>query len=186
MKILRFFALAILITFASATQILALEANKETIKDAKLFGIEFPDGTSYYGRSDKIVSVSKQQYLVGPIIVTEVNIEMENSRTQLRIYNSRAIPSEMAANLAIKKTEGAANYAPPIPAVLKKIDEKAGNLATQQKVYKDYPQTTHAKTLEFIVPNIEELEKFYKQISSDFLKLNKESVSKKIYIIKDK
>ncbi len=185
MKILRFFLLTISIILAQSVQVFA-EVNKETIKDSKLFGIEFPDGTSYYGRVDKIISISKQQYLVGPLVVTEVNIELDNSRTQLRIYNSRAIPSEMATALAIKKAEGVANYAPPIPDVLKKIDERAGNLAIQQKVYKDYPQTTHARTLEFIVTNIQELEKFYKQISSDFLKLNNESISKKIYIIKDK
>ncbi len=186
MKILRFFAFTILILLASQTTTLALKVNCCYIQDSKLFGIQFPDGSSYYGYADSLVAVSKQRYMVGPLVVTEVNIELDSSPVQLRIYHSRALSSQNATALANKKAGVASNFVPQLPMVMDKIDAETKQLTTQQNVYKDYPTTTHARTLEFIVPNLEELEEFFKELHEHFIRKDKKIINQKTFILEKK
>jgi len=68
-----------------AYQLSALTVDTSTIKNKALFGVEFPDETSFYAQADTVVSISKQTYAAGPLEVTEISIELAGSSTQIRI-----------------------------------------------------------------------------------------------------
>ncbi len=133
-------ALAIL---GSAPQASAFTMKKKAVPNGGIFGIEV-SGTdlSFYGRADRVLSISFQEYTTGTFIVSEVVIDMSNSNQQLRIYNTRT----------------------PIPAQLSALESKVTNLTTGPAaglVVKTYPSTTHAKTVEMVVSSKAELKSFY-------------------------
>ncbi len=179
MKILKFAAAAALV-FAYQG-LCAFSAQSGKIQHPKMFGINFADGSSYYALVEKVVSVSKQAYIAGPLFVTEVCIELDQSPLQVRIYNARAVPPDKAADAASKKIPYELAKQAAKADILNSAEEKLGEVKTQQKVYKDYPATTHARTLEFVVTDLAELESFYEKFSNDFAKVGGESLNKKIY-----
>lgn len=139
----------------------AVKVKDDALRNKRLFGIEMPEGLqSFYGRHDRINSVSLQEYQAGPYAVTEVTIDMASSPLQLRLYHT-----EVANIQDLQKA------APQTPGNTAKISDsvvKAANKGTDRAnsadppVIKDYPLTTHAKTLEFRVSTKEELEAFYR------------------------
>lgn len=157
-------ALAIL---SSAPQASAFTMKKKAVPNGGIFGIEV-SGTdlSFYGRADRVISVSFQEYTTGTFIVSEVVIDMSNSNQQLRIYNTRTPGSGDVADRANRAS--AANSADasklPIPSQLSALESKVTNLATSPAaglVVKTYPSTTHAKTVEMAVSSKAELKSFY-------------------------
>ncbi len=199
MKIVNFSFVAFASLFLPALTADALTIDTETIKDARKFGINFPDGTSFYGNTNGVTSISRQEFIVGPLLVTEVSIDIAGSPTQVRIYHSRTIPADkvydMQEGKLPEKLKPYAKVPDSIKAQIKKGEEKLENINVQKTVYKDYPATTHSRTLEFVVSDLEELETFYKRITADFIDKRTEDVpqpdvlrglGKKIYIIKDK
>lgn len=181
MKILKFAAYAAL-AFASQG-LCAFSAQTGKIQHPKMFGISFADGGSYYALAEKVVSVSKQTYIAGPLFVTEVCIELDQSPLQVRIYNARAVPADKTAEAAAKKIPPEIAKQAAKSDILKRAEEKLSDIKTQQNVYKDYPATTHARTLEFVVADLGELESFYEKFSGDFAKIGGESLNKKIYTL---
>ncbi len=164
-------ALAIL---SSAPQASALTMKKKAVPNGGIFGIEV-SGTdlSFYGRADRVISVSFQEYTTGTFIVSEVVIDMANSNQQLRIYNTRTPGSAdvadrtnraSAANSENRGLNPADASKLPIPSQLSALESKVTNLATSPAaglVVKTYPSTTHAKTVEMAVSSKAELKSFY-------------------------
>ncbi len=164
-------ALAIL---GSAPQASAFTMKKKAVPNGGIFGIEV-SGTdlSFYGRADRVISVSFQEYTTGTFIVSEVVIDMANSNQQLRIYNTRTPGSAdvadrtnraSAANSENRGLNPADASKLPIPAQLSALESKVTNLATGPAaglVVKTYPSTTHAKTVEMVVSSKAELKSFY-------------------------
>lgn len=185
MNILKFAALAAVAAFSTQSA-LALKVSDD-IKNQNVFAVEFPEGTAFYGRADKLVSVSKQEFVAGPLFVTEVCLEFDRSPLQVRIYNSRALPSNAGVE-TLKKSlpDNLKQYATPPKGVPKLLDEKTKNTATQQFVYKDYPATTHARTLEFVVTDVDELNEFFKKVSAYFAKQEGEKINGKKFVLEDK
>jgi hypothetical protein len=85
---------------ALAPEALAFKMQTKQIPNQAVFGVQV-EGTSmsFYGQADAILSVSFQEYTTGPLIVSEVVIDLRGSNQQLRIYASRArrIPSTAAS-----------------------------------------------------------------------------------------
>ena len=183
MKILKFLLLVLLFAITSLNSY-ALQT-LSTIGNPNNFGIKFPNGTQFYGNANKVVSISKQEFIVGPLLVTEVCIEFDQSHLQVRIYNSRVIPADKTSETIKKKIPETLSAKINTPNVVKKFDKETANMTTQQNIYKDYPTTTHAKTLEFIVPNITELNAFFEKITDDFNKIGNQTMNKKIYILSE-
>ncbi len=164
-------ALAIL---SSAPQASAFTMKKKAVPNGGIFGIEV-SGTdlSFYGRADRVISVSFQEYTTGTFIVSEVVIDMANSNQQLRIYNTRTPGSAdvadrtnraSAANSENRGLNPADASKLPIPSQLSALESKVTNLATSPAaglVVKTYPSTTHAKTVEMAVSSKAELKSFY-------------------------
>lgn len=159
---------------SSAPQASAFTMKKKAVPNGGIFGIEV-SGTdlSFYGRADRVISVSFQEYTTGTFIVSEVVIDMSNSNQQLRIYNTRTPGSAdvadrtnraSAANSENRGLNPADASKLPIPSQLSALESKVTNLATSPAaglVVKTYPSTTHAKTVEMAVSSKAELKSFY-------------------------
>ncbi|MDR2429350.1 MAG: hypothetical protein LBD14_00325 [Puniceicoccales bacterium] len=134
----------------------------------------------FYGRADRVLSVSFQEYTTGPLVVSEVVIDLEGANQLLRLYSARPVsPEEMARRsyegVAAGAAEGTDMAAPPaeiLPSsggATAKLE--AGGRAAVEKfnaglVVKTYPVTTHAKTAEFSVSSRKELLAFYNSFRS--------------------
>ena len=65
--------LGLIITFSS--KIFAVRAVSRSIKNQKIYGIEFSGDTrGYYGDENAIQSISVQEYITTAFFVTEVNV----------------------------------------------------------------------------------------------------------------
>lgn len=154
----------ILLTLASlaAAPLGAVSVKEDALANKRLFGIEMPEGLqSFYGRHDRINSVSLQEYQAGPYKVTEVVIDMSSSPLQLRLYHTE-VPSVNEARAAVGGAVPSQMTTVPnsVERVANKGRDKAN--ATNPPVVKDYPLTTHAKTIEFRISSKEEVEAFYR------------------------
>jgi hypothetical protein len=171
----KFLFIAIALTIlASTPPASALTMKKKAVPNGGIFGIEV-SGTdlSFYGRADRVISISFQEYTTGTFIVSEVVIDMSNSNQQLRIYNTRTPGSGDVADRANRaSTANSENRGLnpadasklPIPSQLSALESKVTNLATGSTaglVVKTYPSTTHAKTVEMVVSSKAELKSFY-------------------------
>ncbi len=142
----------------------AMTMRKKAFPNQGFFGIEVR-GTdmSFYGRADHVVSVSFQEYTTGAFIVSEVVVDMQNSNQQLRIYHTRTPGSADVADRANRAStansqnrglDPAAASKLPIPGPFGAIETQVNNLTqstTAGLVVKNYPTTTHAKTVEMTV-----------------------------------
>lgn len=181
MKILKFLIIAIMLAISSLN-LYALQIST-TIVNPDNFGIKFPNGTQFYGNVNKVVSISKQEYIVGTMFVTEVCIEFDQSNLQVRIYNAKTITAEKITNTVNKKIPERLALLARNPNLASKNDKELDNTTSQQNVFKDYPNTTHARTIEFIVPKLCELNAFFEKISDDFNRIGNQAMNKKIYIL---
>lgn len=148
------------------------------IPNQAIFGIQV-EGTdlSFYGQADSILSVSFQEYTTGPLIVSEVVVDLRGSNQQLRLYASRPPGTAdvadranraSAANSVNRGLDPAAATRLAIPGPLSAIESKVNNMATETTagvVVKTYPSTTHAKTVEMVVSSKAELMKFYSKLT---------------------
>ncbi len=171
MKILfKSFSCLIIILLASVKSF-ALNIDDSSIENKNVFGLIFPDGNSYYGLADQISNVSIQSYIAGPLAITEVSINLSGSPVQLRIYNAKAnTANNINAELKKNLPENLKPYA-EIPNNIKdnsKLIKTIDNSLAVPLVVKDYPMTTHAKTIEFVVQDLDELMNFYKKFVSDY------------------
>ncbi|WOO42409.1 hypothetical protein [Rubellicoccus peritrichatus] len=154
-----------LLLCAAITPLDALQVRNGTLNNKRLFGIEFGNGTSFYGRHDRINSASLQTYQSGPYIVTEMVIDLASSDVALRVYHTELMN---ASDLQSRLPDGTPNVAQTnVPASVQKLIDRGRSGAQKARsgglVVKDYPTSTHAKTLEYRVSEKEELQKFYKR-----------------------
>lgn len=116
-------------------------------------------GGEYAVRVDKIISVSSHTYVVdGAAKVTEVNIATD-SPVLVRYYHIDLITPETPG--AIGKSV--------INKVTEVATEAAGRVVPSDlKVIKNYPTTTHARTIEFRLRTRDEVEKILKSAKQAF------------------
>jgi hypothetical protein len=116
------------------------------------------NGGSYMVALDRIVSVSRQKYLLdGAVIVDEVSVDTVGqalARCYFLSPLSDAAPGTTIAGLATRGKE-----------LLDKAADRTG-LDVQDMVVKKYPETTHAKELEYRILTQEQLSALYSSVSS--------------------
>lgn len=147
------------------TQLDALQVRSNALNNKRLFGIQFGNETSFYGRHDRINSASLQSYQSGPYIVTEMVIDLASSDVALRVYHTELMNTSDFQSRMPDGTPGLAQSNVPA-SVQKLIDRGRGGVQkarSGEMVVKDYPTSTHAKTLEYRVSDKDELKKFYKR-----------------------
>ncbi|MDR1817314.1 MAG: hypothetical protein LBR07_03880 [Puniceicoccales bacterium] len=171
---LAFFVVAPVVVPPLAAPLQAAKVRPRTYPNQGVFGIQVT-GTAFefYGRADHVLSISFQEYTTGPLFVSEVTIDMSGSNQLLRLYNARPVSeqdvrtqADNAAAATSDATSGAVSpTVPGSPAVVSELDQKVQDnyaRATAALVVKTYPQTTHAKTVEFSVSSREELQSFFR------------------------
>lgn len=168
--ILTLFLLTLIPSGAWGVQVVAL-------KNPQLFGIQVEAGRQeFYGRADSVNSVSLQYYITSAYRVTEMVVDMHGSPLQLRIYHTAFIdPKQEAARLKNKtgvQSVGIPNVNLPGPAK-KGLDGL--NATSNALLLKEYPLTTHAKTIEFQVGSEQELLDLYQTIRDHWLRLSSET-----------
>jgi hypothetical protein len=150
----------------------ALTVTNDAYRNTSIYGIKM--GTSdqeFYGAVRQINSVSLQEYRTATFKVTEVVIDMIGSSVQLRIYNTELLsPLELAEKTAgglPVNTVKLPNVNVPKPAqnIL-----NAANNTNNVIVTKEYPVTTHAKTIEYMVGSRDELVSFFRAFKSRWIK----------------
>ena len=120
------------------------------------------------------MSVSRQSYYAGPLQITEVVIDILGAPSQVRIYNAQMAQalSEAEKLAQSKLPENLKPYAKMPDSVKQRLTDAQSNAAqatSAPQIQKMFPATTNSKTIEFIVPSIEELEEFYTIFSNDFI-----------------
>lgn len=154
----------LLLLFLGSHPLNGLSIREGALNNKRLFAFQFANGTSYYGRHDRINSASLQYYQSGPYIVTEMVVDIASSDVLLRIYHTELINTSDLQNRVASGVPGSQAQVPE--AVQQLIDrgrEGADQARSGQMVVKDYPASTHAKTLEYRVSEKSELEALYQR-----------------------
>jgi len=174
------FRLIILLATAllAHTSLHAVDVVTRAIKNAALFGIEFPgDARSYYAREASVLSISKQEYVTAAFRVVEVNV-VTNGPALLRIYHSRPLKAgELSSALSdaaeASGAPGASIIPQTLPPQIAAMSQRLGQAAdsiTSQTVVKEYPLATHAHTIEFRVASRNELLALHDELKKHWLK----------------
>lgn len=122
---------------------------------------------SYLVAIDAITSVSLQTYIVdGVMEVTETAIDTRGNALTRFYFIEKKSASELAPGVSEK--------AAPAIEMAKKAKETLENLAgtenplETQKVLKNYPTTTHAKTIEYRLKSKAAVKQLYENVSKAF------------------
>ena len=124
-----------------------------------IFRAKLPGGT-YEVALRSIIAVASHEYLVDGIArVTEVNIDTAGSLLARFYYLEPAAPTTPSAlaNAGIEQAQR----------LLREAAEKTGQ-DVWKKVIKNYPTTTHARTAEYRVESMEQLNKIYESAEAAF------------------
>ncbi|HYR58363.1 MAG TPA: hypothetical protein VEO95_07035 [Chthoniobacteraceae bacterium] len=124
-----------------------------------LFRAKLPGGT-YEVAVRAILAVTSHEYLVdGVARVTEVNIDTAGSLLARFYYIEPATPNSPVAigNAAIAQTQR----------LLQEAADKSGQ-DVWKKVIKNYPTTTHARTVEYRVESMDQLNQIYASAEAAF------------------
>ncbi len=147
----------------------AMQVRDHALRNDRLFGIHFGgENMSFYGRHDRINAISLQEYQAGPYIVTEVVIDLAQNPSQLRLYHTQLMDfGEVRGR--VPPGSGIENRELPEP--VQRLVDRGRDLADTvrgQRVVKDYPHATHARTLEYRLSDRSELIQFYRAFVQRF------------------
>ncbi len=137
----------------------AVQVQNNALPNPELFGLRFTEaGGEFIGKTKLVGSVALQKYVTGTFEITELNIDLTGVNTQLRIYAAEPLKSSSVL-------PGSRN------AVTNPLDRLNPNLTGKlnKLVFKDYPATTHAKTLEFKVASKADLVDLHAQIRNRWI-----------------
>jgi hypothetical protein len=142
-----------------AVPVQALSVHEGHFKNTQFFGIEIlgEAPVSFYGKAASIVSGSLQVYQAGPFVVTEVVIDFSGSPSQLRLYATEPISAEQV----VEGVRSMTGRSIPVPGGFERLNDEAKKRSPAAQVYKDYPNTTHARTIELRVSDPQEIIAFY-------------------------
>jgi len=115
-------------------------------------------GGHYMVALDRIVSVSRHKYVLdGAVVVDEVNVDTVG-QALVRFYFISPITDEMRSNALTELADRGKEL----------IDKAAqrGGTEIQNMVVKKYPETTHAKIVEYRLLSESDLSSLYKSVSN--------------------
>ncbi|NQY32473.1 MAG: hypothetical protein HRT56_04815 [Coraliomargarita sp.] len=155
----------------------ALDVKSGAIRNKAIFGIEMADGMrKFYAKEAAVRSMSTQQYISNGFIVLELNIVTDGSGL-LRVYHSRPLSAEELSQ-AVNNAAGAvgAPTAPQsyaLPLGVTDVTSKAEDVydaLTDGTVIKDYPNATHAHTIEYRIRSRQELLELFEELEKHWLR----------------
>ena len=166
------FIVAVFICLGALAEAWAAARTQDALRQKNVFGIIFGSDSSVYVNAASVSSISKEEYILGTLFVSEIVIDT-NGNSQIRIYNSSPLDptkiKEKARKMLPTKLQSATEIASYAEKAKGKIEETAGiSLSGVSTVYKEYPATTHSKTIEFAVSDPDELNELYELLIADF------------------
>ncbi|MEA3189382.1 MAG: hypothetical protein QOD99_3212 [Chthoniobacter sp.] len=159
MKFFAFIFLAAAATLRAQTPAPSPTASLDPTRQP-LWRCELPGGT-YEVALRAVISVSSHEYLVdGAARVTEVNLDTTGSMT-VRFYFIEPITPQSPIGLGQSAIDRAQELA-------KEVAGRTGQDAIWEKVVKNYPTTTHARTIEYRLESADQLRKVFESAESAF------------------
>lgn len=161
------FFLVLLSAFASSSLQGALRIRENAFPNRDLFGLELNENQEFYAKVASITSISLQNYNTSTFNVLELSIDLQGSPVQLRIYHTRPItkdeleayaPEAPTSSTRIPATPGFASR------IADRIADPIAGHVDNLPLLKEYPITTHAKTIEYKVSNREDLVTLYNNL----------------------
>jgi len=122
----------------------------------RFWQLSLPDEGNFMVALDRIASVSRSSYILdGNLAVTEVTIDTVGNAL-CRIYHLAPIAAKGASSSLATLTKRADELA-----------QRGGELSglDPNAVHKSYPNTTHAKTVEYRIKDLESLEALYASLT---------------------
>jgi len=150
-----------------------------SINNRQLFGVEFPDGVSFYGRAEMVYAISLQRYQTGPYMVTELVVDIAGVTSQFRVYATEPFDPSMLQSRLPEEAPSGFTQGKGVPPGVQKMANKASDAADKTEgglVVKDYPSSTHAKTIEFRLGSAEDVEELYKAMIDLYSRKGREAV----------
>lgn len=157
-NILQLLTLATCLASTQLTHAQDSPAPTEQNSNTRFWEANLPGG-SYIVALSRISSVSMSTYYVKGAVVHEVDIETSGSALT-RIYAIEALGENGEANVAKNLIKRGRE-------LVKEAGDKAG-VNTDTSVHKEYPITTHSKTIEFRVADKKDLDQLYKSLSKSW------------------
>ncbi len=150
------------------------------INNPGIFGVQFPNELSFYGRADMVYAISLQQYQTGPYLVTEMVVDIGGVTSQFRVYATE--PFDAASTLQKRLpdgTPGAVKQQTGVPPAVQKLRKKGEETLDPSQsglVVKDYPVATHAKTIEYRLSKAEDVQDLYEAMMDLYIRRGREAV----------
>jgi len=120
-----------------------------------------PDDGHFMIALNRIASISRSSYILdGNLAVTEVTIDTVGNAL-CRIYHITPVASKGASSTLTTVTER-----------VDELSQRAGQITgvNPNSVHKTYPNTTHAKTVEYRIKDLESLEALYTSLTNAWSK----------------
>ncbi|MEM9025635.1 MAG: hypothetical protein AAGB06_01735 [Verrucomicrobiota bacterium] len=148
-----------------------------SIPNPEVFGLQLGAGQEFYGRVRAVNSISLQSYVTAAYSVKEVVIDMANSPLQVRIYSTDILDvASTAGDAADSVTQDIPFASDSISfgeqqfgAAVEPLTDRAETVIDMVPVVKDYPLTTHSKTIEFKLPSAEDVAAFFEKFNELWL-----------------
>lgn len=157
----RFKKSLLLFAFA-ASPLWGLQVFDNLIANKNIFGIRFSKSTQeFYGLVPQVRSISIHEYVTSTYKVTELNLDIGNS-SLLRIYATELIAQNITSEIQDKSNQF--NPSPIQNNPFEKLDpikEKVLDALPLPVVFKEYPVTTHAKTIEYQLSDSKQVQELY-------------------------
>lgn len=146
---------------AQAQQTEPTNQSTEEATNRRFWQTELPGG-AYVVALDRICAVGKHEYIVdGGFVVTEVTIDTSGAVVARFYYGEPFRPdAPTATGQAVNKR---------VQEVVDTVREKTGISQADRLVVKNYPATTHAKTVEFRLNRKENLEALFQSVNKAWM-----------------
>ena len=149
-----------------------VQVQNNALPNTQLFGMRFTEaGGEFIGKVSSINSVALQKYVTAAFEITELNIDIEGSPTQLRIYHTGTLQSSqvLPGNRTVNN---------PLDRINPNLTQKVNKL-----VFKDYPATTHARTLEFKVANKQDILDLHAQLRNRWIGATNPGLNRTLFTV---
>lgn len=149
------------------------------VKNPEVFGLQLGLGQEFYCRVRAVNSVSMQTYLTSAYSVVEMVIDVVNSPLQVRIYSTEpldptmvtsTVVSPVAQEIGVGTTTALDFVQNTATGASAPVSDRVNTVIDQIPVIKDYPLTTHSKTIEYKLPTADDVVSLFSAFNSLWLR----------------
>ena len=152
---------SVLVTNITAQEADSKKAASEEENKIRFWQAQLPGG-AFVVALDRICSVGKHEYIVdGGFVVTEVTIDTVGS-VVARFYYGEPYRPDMALASGQAMLD-------KMQETVETVRERAGANSLDRLVVKNYPTTTHAKTVEFRINRKENLDALFRSVNKAWI-----------------